>query len=81
MLTRVAEDAERALRAVEQADGLLDDEAVAAAHRLLRELIGQDFDVDDDGVPQAASRHARGPDHLDRRPRDASRPQEPATAL
>ena len=30
MLTRVAEDAERALRAVEQADGLLDDEAVQA---------------------------------------------------
>jgi len=52
MLTRVAEDAERALRAVEQADGLLDDEAVEAAHRLLRELIGQDFDVDDDGVPR-----------------------------
>jgi transposase len=52
MLTRVAEDAERALRAVDQADGLLDDEAVADAHRLLRELIGQDFDVDDDGVPR-----------------------------
>jgi transposase len=52
MLTRVAEDAERALRAVEQADGLLEDEAVAEAQRLLRELIGQDFDVDDDGVPR-----------------------------
>lgn len=52
MLTRVAEDAERALQAVEQADGLLDDEAVEAAHRLLRELIGQDFDVDEDGVPR-----------------------------
>ncbi|MDP9433822.1 MAG: transposase [Actinomycetota bacterium] len=52
MLTRVAEDAERALRAVEHADGLLGDERVADAHRLLRELVGQDFDVDEDGVPR-----------------------------
>jgi hypothetical protein len=52
MLTRVAEDAERALQAVEQAEGLLGDEAVEAAHRLLRELIGQNFDIDDDGVPR-----------------------------
>lgn len=52
MLTRVAEDAERALRAVEGADELLADEGVADAHRLLRELIGQDFDVDEDGVPR-----------------------------
>lgn len=52
MLTRVAEDAERALQGVEQAVGLLDDEAVEAAHRLLRELVGQDFDVDEDGVPR-----------------------------
>jgi len=52
MLTRVAQDAERALEAVEQADQLLDDEQVKAAHELLRELIGQDFDVDQDGVPR-----------------------------
>ena len=52
MLTRVAQDAERALRAVERADGLLDDERVADAHRLLRELVGQDFDIDEDGVPR-----------------------------
>jgi transposase len=52
MLTRVAEDAERALRAVEQAEGLLDDERVERAHELLRELVGQDFDVDEDGVPR-----------------------------
>jgi transposase len=52
MLTRVAEDAERALRAIEQADGLLDDDGVADAQRLLRELIGQDFEIDDDGVPR-----------------------------
>ena len=41
MLTRVAQDAERALVAVERAEGLLDEEPVAEAHRLLRELIGQ----------------------------------------
>jgi transposase len=52
MLTRVAEDAERALRAVEGAEGLLAEEAVEAAHRLLRELIGQDFDIEDDGIPR-----------------------------
>jgi transposase len=52
MLTRVAQDAERALRAVEEADGLLADDAVKEAHDLLRELIGQDFDVDSDGVPR-----------------------------
>lgn len=48
----MAQDAERALRAVEQSEGLLEDEAVAEAHQLLRELVGQDFDVDDDGVPR-----------------------------
>lgn len=52
MLTRVAQDAERGLEAVKRADGLLDDEAVKAAHDLLRELIGQDFDIDEDGVPR-----------------------------
>jgi transposase len=52
MLTRVARDAERALRAVEAADGLLDEEAIGDAQRLLRELVGQDFDVDADGVPR-----------------------------
>jgi hypothetical protein len=52
MLTRVAQDAERALEAVEKADGLLEDEHVKAAHDLLRELIGQDFDIDRDGVPR-----------------------------
>ena len=52
MLTGVAEDAERALSAVERADRLLDEERVSAAQRLLRELIGQDFDVDEDGLPR-----------------------------
>jgi Transposase domain (DUF772)/Transposase DDE domain len=52
MLTRVARDAERALRAVERADGLLEDERVAGAHRLLRDLLGQDFDIDEEGIPR-----------------------------
>jgi hypothetical protein len=52
MLTRVAEDAQRALCAVEQAGELLDEETVKSAWELLRELIGQDFDVDEDGVPR-----------------------------
>jgi transposase len=52
MLTGVAEDAERALQAVEQAEGLLAEDAVRDAHALLRELVGQDFDVDQDGVPR-----------------------------
>ena len=51
MLTRVATDAQRALLAVEQTDGLLDVESVKEAWELLGELIGQDFDVDQDGVP------------------------------
>jgi hypothetical protein len=52
MLTRVAQDAERALQAVEHAGELVSDERIAETHRLLRELIGQDFDVDSDGVPR-----------------------------
>ncbi len=52
MLTRVAQDAQRALQAVTACEGLLDEESVTAAHRLLSELVGQDFDVDPDGVPR-----------------------------
>jgi hypothetical protein len=52
MLTRVAQDAQRALSAVEQADRLLDQEPVKNAWELLVELIGQDFDVDQDDVPR-----------------------------
>ena len=52
MLTRVAQDAQRALSAVELADGLLEDEQVKAAFDLLRELIGQDFEIDQDGIPR-----------------------------
>jgi transposase len=60
MLTRVAEDAERALRAVELGGGLLGDERVAEAQRLLRDLIGQDFDVDEDGIPRLRRGTAAG---------------------
>jgi hypothetical protein len=60
MLTRVAQDAELAARAVEQADGLLDREPIAVAHKLLRELIGQDFEIDDDGVPRLRRGTAAG---------------------
>jgi transposase len=52
MLTRVAVDAERALQAVEHDSGLLGDARVADAQQLLRELIGQDFEIDDDGTPK-----------------------------
>ena len=52
MLTRVAQDAERALRAVEQSRALGEDDGVVAARDLLRNLIGLDFDVDRDGVPR-----------------------------
>lgn len=52
LLTRVAQDAERALRAVEQVPELAAVESVAEAASLLRELIGQDFEVDEDDVPR-----------------------------
>ena len=52
MLTRVAQDGERALVAIERAGELLNHAGVADAHRLLRELIGQDFEIDDAGVPR-----------------------------
>lgn len=52
MLSAVAQDAERALQAVEQTEGLIEDESVKLAHALLRELIGQDFEIDSEGVPR-----------------------------
>ena len=60
MLSVVAEDAERALQAVEAGELLLDDQQVADAHRLLRELIGQDFDIDEDGIPRLPGERRRG---------------------
>jgi DDE family transposase len=52
MLSRVAQDAERALRAVAAEPALSEQEAVAEAATLLRELVGQDFEVDADDVPR-----------------------------
>jgi transposase len=52
LLTRVAQDAERALRAVEAEPELLSTASVAEAARLLRELIGQDFALDADDIPR-----------------------------
>jgi Transposase DDE domain len=48
----VARDAERVLRAVEEEDGMIGDEAIAAAAALLREIVGQEFEVPDDEVPR-----------------------------
>ena len=50
MLTRVAEDAERALQAVEARQRCCYQDDIAEARGRLRELIGQDFDIDEDGV-------------------------------
>ncbi|MBD0283651.1 MAG: transposase [Thermoleophilaceae bacterium] len=52
LLAEVARDAERALRAVERDDELIADEQVAEAARLLREIVGQEFEVQDDEVPR-----------------------------
>jgi transposase len=52
LLAEVARDAERALRAVERDDELAADAAVAEAARLLREIVGQEFEVEDDEVPR-----------------------------
>lgn len=52
LLTRVAQDAERALRAVAAEPELGAAGPVAEAAQLLRELIGQDFELDADDVPR-----------------------------
>jgi hypothetical protein len=52
LLTRVAKDAERALAAVERVPELAAADAVAEAAQLLRELIGQDFELDEEDVPR-----------------------------
>jgi transposase len=52
LLTRVAQDAERALRALERVPELASAEPVAEAAALLRELLGQDFELDEDDVPR-----------------------------
>jgi transposase len=58
VLVEVATDAQRALRAVEHDDELLADESIGEATRLLREIVGQEFDSDsDDDAPRP--RHGR----------------------
>jgi transposase len=52
LLGEIARDAERALRAVEQDDELISREKIAAAAELLREIVGQEFEVEDDEVPR-----------------------------
>jgi hypothetical protein len=52
MLGRVAQDARRALAAVAATPELAATPIVAEARGLLEELIGQDFEIDDDDVPR-----------------------------
>jgi Transposase DDE domain/Transposase domain (DUF772) len=52
LLGEVAADADRALRAVEADEALIGAEQVAEAVKLLREIIGQEFEVTDDEVPR-----------------------------
>jgi transposase len=58
MLVEVATDAQRALRAIEQASEFAGDHAVGEAARLLSEIVGQEFDTDtDESAPRP--RHRR----------------------
>src|ERR671922_1684912 len=52
LLAAVARDAVRALRAVGEDDELTADERVAEAAGLLREIVGREFEVEDDEVPR-----------------------------
>ena len=55
LLGEVAIDATRALRAVEEDEQPIEDERVAAAARLLREIVGQEFEPADDELPRPRS--------------------------
>lgn len=60
LLSEIARDAERALRAVEADDELIAAGQIAEAARLLREIIGQEFELADAEVPRVRSgRRAR----------------------
>ena len=52
LLAEVARDAVRALRAVEEDEELAAESEIAAAAKLLREIVGQEFEVEDDEVPR-----------------------------
>lgn len=60
MLTEVAQDARRAIRAIEADDQLMSQAPVAEALALLGDLVGQDFEVDDDDVPRLRRGVAHG---------------------
>lgn len=60
MLSRVATDARRALTAVAGEPDLAGGARVAEARALLEELIGQDFEIDDDDVPRLRRGVAHG---------------------
>jgi transposase len=52
LLAEVARDAVRALRAVEEDEELAAEAEIAEPARLLREIVGQEFEVEDDEVPR-----------------------------
>jgi hypothetical protein len=52
LLAEVARDAKRALRAVENADELAADAATAEAAKLLRAIVGQEFELSDGELPR-----------------------------
>ena len=52
LLAEVARDAGRALRAVEEGDELAADAAIAEAAKLLREIVGQEFELADEELPR-----------------------------
>jgi hypothetical protein len=55
LLAEVARDAGRALGAVEEDDQLAADAAIAAAAKLLREIVGQEFELADEELPRPAA--------------------------
>ena len=56
LLAEIARDGERALRAIEADEALVRVAEVAEAARLLREIVGQEFEVADDDVPRVRGR-------------------------
>ncbi len=60
MLTRVAQDARRALAGVGAEPALVAEPAVAEALALLGDLVGQDFEIDADDVPRLRRGVAKG---------------------
>jgi len=59
LLVEVATDAQRALRAVERAHELANDEAVGEAARLLHEIVGQEFNTSNEDQDAPRPRHGR----------------------